>query len=80
MLAIEYSIKKGHIADKETIKACHKSFKAWQGLLVIVAETLGWKMAVLTWLLTRFYKRKVTDKCIRYELFLFSSEEKNGRE
>jgi len=76
-LIIEYKLKKGFIPTKDTIKTCDESRKAMQTLLIETAKIASPKTTWLIWILTRFYKKIVTDEKISYEFYLFPSKEKH---
>lgn len=61
----------------EMIKACDDGAKGFQDLLVTTTRlTIGWKLVPLVWLLSRFYKRTVTEKSIEYNFYLLGQERK----
>jgi len=69
-LVLEYKMKKGCKPTKENIKTCDTARKAMQDLLVTTAEITAPKSKWSIWLLTRFYKKRVTDESISYEFYL----------
>lgn len=73
-LVIKYGIKEGHKPDKNTIKACHESFKGFQQLLVECAKITHPNHLWALWLITRFYHRKIEDRAITYELYLLPNQ------
>ena len=70
-LIIEYKLKKGFVPTKDTIKTCDESRKAMQTLLIKTAKIVNPKLTWFMWLLSRFYKRTITEEVIKYEFFLF---------
>jgi len=75
-LIIEYKLKKGFMPTKDTIKSCDEARKATQNLLVESAKIINPKLTWLMWLLSRFYKRTITEEVIKYEFFLFPTGSK----
>jgi len=71
-LILEYSLNGK--PDKETIKMCDEARGAMQTLLVETARVTQPKLVPIMWLLTRFYKKEVTDTYIRYTFPLVRSE------
>lgn len=79
-LIIEYKLTKGYIPTKNTIKSCDEGCKEFQNVIVETAKITSPKMTWLMWLLTRFYKRKITEEAISYEFYLFPSGGKHEKE
>lgn len=63
-LVLQYSVS-GY-PDQETLKVCDEGRAGMQTLLVETAKVVTPLMTPLVWILTRRYKREVTDKYIRY--------------
>jgi hypothetical protein len=76
MLVIEYKMKKGFKPDKDTIKTCDEGAKGMQGLLVETAKIAMPRITWLMWILSRFYRRVITDNSIKYEFYLFPESKK----
>lgn len=70
-------MKKGFKFNKETIKSCDESCKEMQNLLIEVTKITSPKIVWLIWVLTRFYKRTITDEAVSYDFYLFSDGKKN---
>jgi len=70
-LILKYSLKKGAILDKEAIKSCDEGAKAMQNLLVEASRITNSKITWLVWLLSRFYKKKVSKEAISYNFYFF---------
>jgi len=66
-MIIEYKISK---LNKDVIKACDESRKAFQALLVSTARVINPLSIPLIWLITRFYKRKIEQDKISYNFYL----------
>ena len=60
---------------KEMIKSCDDGVKGFQSLIVETTRmTMTWRMTAIIWILTRFYKRTITDKSIEYEFYLLKGK------
>lgn len=76
-MKIRYELKR--LSDptvrKETLASCEKGRKGFQSLVVIAAKYSPHPfLAVpLIWILSRFYKRTVTDTSVEYDFPLLSS-------
>lgn len=66
-----YHMKEGYPPSKETIKSTNDSRIAMQSMIVETARIVNPKMVWFIWILTRFYTRKITNKSIDYNFFLF---------
>lgn len=63
------------IPDKEMIASCDKGARGFQELIIETTKILsGWKLAAVIWLLSRFYKRTVTDSRIEYDFYLLKGK------
>lgn len=71
-MKIEYTMKEGFKPDKETIKVCDDGARGFQSVMVEVGKIAGWRIGVFVWILTRFYKRIITDNSIVYDFYLFN--------
>lgn len=72
-MTISYTTTK--IPDKEMIAACDKGARGFQELIVETTKIFSsWKLAAIIWLLSRFYKRTVTDSEIEYDFYLLKGK------
>lgn len=77
---IEYTMKEGHKPTKEIIKSCDTGREGFQEVLVEISKVVNPKAPFIpwvVWVMTRFYKRTITDKSISYDFYLFPDSKKS---
>ena len=63
--------------NKEVIKTCDEANSEFQGLMIEMARIVNPFLIPLMWIITRFYKKTVTNKYISYDYYLLRTKKKS---